>query len=113
MGGRGGGKGGGGGKKETKVVRGGWLTAVVVAARGLHAEGAEPAGAGVLRGAAGAGRGGPASQPDHARHAHHGRGRQRNGHQVSARRAGGQLGREGVGPRSEPLRGGKATRSKL
>lgn len=62
--------------------------AVVVAARGLHAEGAEPAGAGVLRDAAGAGRGGPARQPDHARYAHHGRGRQRNGHQVSGGRAG-------------------------
>lgn len=71
---------GAGGRRKQSEVRGGWLTAVVVAARGLHAEGAEPAGAGVLRGAAGAGRGGPASQPDHARHAHHGRGRQRNGH---------------------------------
>lgn len=62
---------------------GGWVTAVAVARRGLHAEGAEPDGAGVLRGAAGAGRGRPARQPDHPRHAHHGGGRQRHGHQVS------------------------------
>lgn len=55
--------------------------------RGLRAAAAEPTGAGVLRGAAGAGRGGPARQPDHARHAHHGRGRQRNGHQVSPARS--------------------------
>lgn len=75
---------------------------MVVAARGLHAEGAEPAGAGVLRGAAGAGRGGPARQPDHARHAHHGRGRQRNGHQVSAGRAAGAP-REPLGAESNAL----------
>lgn len=62
---------------------GGWVTAVAVARRGLHAEGTEPDGAGVLRGAAGAGRGRPARQPDHPRHAHHGGGRQRHGHQVS------------------------------
>lgn len=83
---------------------------MVVAARGLHAEGAEPAGAGVLRGAAGAGRGGPARQPDHARHAHHGRGRQRNGHQVSAGRAAGAGGQ--LGPRVS-LWGLKAMRCKL
>lgn len=61
--------------------------------RGLHAAAAEPAGAGVLRGAAGPGPGGPARQPHHPRHAHHGRGRQRNGHQVSP--AGGRTGGTG------------------
>lgn len=67
---------------------GGWLMAVGVSRRGLHAAAAERTGAGDVRGAAGARPGRPARQPHHARHAHHGRGRQRNGHQVSRWRGG-------------------------